>query len=323
MRHNKQSNMLDTSKSKDISSLEDEPTIIINDTANAVIQSIEDGENVIGSGAVNNDPNNEDNESPVHVDDTANCSIRNGGETDGFVEYNSSCEVIETVIESEDRTSIQSDELCSVNYENDFLNVNETDNSENDFYEAEDGKLFDKNKKPKDKIKKTTFKCEICGKCFTLKAHLNNHVKTHTGEKSFHCKTCKKDFALAHSLKRHKKTHIGEKPHKCTTCNKGFTQPHDLKRHERIHTGEKPYACKYCKKCFVQSGDLTKHERIHIGEKPFQCKSCPKSFAQGFTLKRHMRIHTGEKPYQCTACKKCFAYLNVLKRHKRTHKIEL
>ncbi|XP_054880371.1 zinc finger and SCAN domain-containing protein 2-like [Poeciliopsis prolifica] len=77
------------------------------------------------------------------------------------------------------------------------------------------------------------FSCDFCGKRFSLKSSLNNHVKIHTGEKS------------------------------CDFCGKTFHSSSDLKKHMRVHTGEKPFCCEDCGKIFPQCLFKQTHENSH------------------------------------------------------------
>ena len=111
-------------------------------------------------------------------------------------------------------------------------------------------------KETKDIAGRTSYECEICGKCFKSKQYLNSHIRTHTGENPFQCSTCKKCFSQSSNLTIHERIHKGEKPHQCKNCTKAFVSFSKLKRHERTHTGEKPYKCEICKKSFTQIANI-------------------------------------------------------------------
>lgn len=133
--------------------------------------------------------------------------------------------------------------------------------------------------------------CTVCEKTFAKKHNLDNHVRTHTGDKPYSCSTCKKSFSQKSVLYRHQKTHTGDKPFSCSTCKKLFTRKSTLNIHQRTHTGDKPYSCRICKKSFAQRSTLNSHQRMHTGEKPYSCKTCKKTFATKWALDKHRRTH--------------------------------
>ena len=168
-------------------------------------------------------------------------------------------------------------------------------------------------------MKERRFVCRFCCKKFAHFSTLQNHVRTHTGDKPFQCKFCSRRFAQSGVLKAHLRTHTGEKPFVCMYCGKMFAQSTTLTNHLRTHTGQKPYICHCCGKCFSQPSTLRKHELSHTKERPYSCKFCGKAFAQQSTLTNHMRSHTGQRPYKCHFCEKSFAQLSTLYRHLRLH----
>ncbi len=107
------------------------------------------------------------------------------------------------------------------------------------------------------------------------------YVITHR-RKKFCCSTCNKRFSLAGGLNNHMRTHTGEKPYPCTVCGKRFTTRANMISHMRIHTGDKPYSCTECIKKFATSCQHTKYMslRLHTGEKPYSCSECDKKFAR-------------------------------------------
>ncbi|XP_068697894.1 uncharacterized protein [Montipora foliosa] len=168
-------------------------------------------------------------------------------------------------------------------------------------------------------VKERKFVCRFCCKKFAHFSTLQNHLRTHTGDKPFQCKFCSRRFAQSGVLKAHLRTHTGDKPFLCVYCRKTFAQSTTLTNHLRTHTGQKPYMCNYCGKSFSQPSTLRKHELSHTKERPYPCKFCGKAFAQQSTLTNHLRSHTGQRPYKCQFCEKSFAQLSTLDRHLRLH----
>lgn len=168
-------------------------------------------------------------------------------------------------------------------------------------------------------MKERRFVCRYCSKKFAHFSTLQNHLRTHTGDKPFQCKFCNRRFAQSGVLKAHVRTHTGDKPFACMYCGKVFAQSTTLTNHLRTHTGQKPYVCNFCGKSFTQPSTLRKHELSHTKERPYSCKFCGKAFAQQSTLTNHLRSHTGQRPYKCHFCEKSFAQLSTLDRHLRLH----
>ncbi|KAJ2083446.1 hypothetical protein H4R24_000826 [Coemansia sp. RSA 988] len=83
------------------------------------------------------------------------------------------------------------------------------------------------------------FVCTVsgCGKVFYQRAHLNIHIRSHTGYKPYACRY--------------------------PGCGKAFPQLGNMKTHERTHTGDRPFECHIpdCCKAFSQRGNLTTHLR--------------------------------------------------------------
>lgn len=135
-------------------------------------------------------------------------------------------------------------------------------------------------------------------------------------DKVFTCGVCQRSFGYKHVLQNHERTHTGEKPFQCRECQKRFTRDHHLKTHMRLHTGEKPYKCKYCERKFVQVANLRRHLRVHTGERPYACEVCSSRFSDSNQLKAHMLIHNDEKPFRCSTCQMRFRRRHHLQQHK-------
>ncbi|KAM9797808.1 uncharacterized protein ACBT44_017743 [Syngnathus typhle] len=111
--------------------------------------------------------------------------------------------------------------------------------------------------------------CSGCGKTFTNKSVLRNHMVTHTGEKPFACPVCDKRFSFKQNMRRHMGLHTGEKPHSCAFCSKRFYDKFEMKRHMLTHTSEKPFRCSLCAESFSRRSHFRMHMKKHAAEKPF------------------------------------------------------
>ncbi|KAJ1886198.1 hypothetical protein LPJ71_009144 [Coemansia sp. S17] len=86
------------------------------------------------------------------------------------------------------------------------------------------------------------FVCTVsgCGKVFYQRAHLNIHIRSHTGYKPYACPFpgCGKSFPQLGNMRTHERTHTGDRPFKCEIpeCRKAFTQLGNLKTHmKKVH----------------------------------------------------------------------------------------
>ncbi|XP_076271793.1 uncharacterized protein LOC143203501 [Rhynchophorus ferrugineus] len=163
--------------------------------------------------------------------------------------------------------------------------------------------------------------CNTCGKRFSSKNLLDEHINMHLGVRPYICGTCGKDFASKYTFKAHEKTHEDRpRPFRCEQCGKSFLSQQNLTQHERTHSTVKEFQCHLCDKQFGSANNLEVHSVVHTGYKPFVCGLCGKTFARKAEVKDHERIHTGERPYQCEFCGATFSQRSNLQSHKRaTH----
>ncbi|CAG9769877.1 unnamed protein product [Ceutorhynchus assimilis] len=164
-----------------------------------------------------------------------------------------------------------------------------------------------------------SWQCNTCGKKYSSKNLLDEHVNTHLGVRPYACSTCGKDFASKYTFKAHEKTHeTRPRPFKCEQCGKAFLSQQNLSQHEKTHVGIKEYQCHLCNKTFGTTHSLEVHSLIHTGYKPYYCSLCGKSFARKAEIRDHERTHTGERPFQCEFCGATFSQRSNLQTHKRT-----
>ncbi|KZP01840.1 hypothetical protein CALVIDRAFT_474486 [Calocera viscosa TUFC12733] len=168
-----------------------------------------------------------------------------------------------------------------------------------------------------------------CGKAYTKPVRLEEHERTHTGDRPYKCDECGQSYMRDTHLAAHMRTHKSdsEKTFACSegSCGKRFWTSSQLKAHLATHRGDRPFACDQCEERFVKHTQLRRHVTVvHCppGTKVFRCghEGCEKSFDQGAKLRAHERTH--EHRYACShsSCltpAQCFETWSALQTHIR------
>ncbi|KAF8273012.1 hypothetical protein EI94DRAFT_1677407 [Lactarius quietus] len=161
--------------------------------------------------------------------------------------------------------------------------------------------------KPK-RIYECTF--EGCDKSYTKPSRLEEHERSHTGDRPYVCTTCNKSYLRETHLQAHVRSHLpkSERPFICeeSDCDKRFWTAQHLRAHKDvIHFGEKPFKCNHggCTATFLKHHKLRAHtasEHASPGTKSYQCdhEECTKSFGTNQKLRAHLKVHE-EKRYTC------------------------
>lgn len=160
---------------------------------------------------------------------------------------------------------------------------------------------------------------EDCLKTFNRQSRLDEHIRSHTGERPFKCPHafCPKDFLRDSHLKHHlTSAHSDIRKYQCTWhgCDKSFATGTRLRRHIHSHQGKEKYRCRGyngCNETFRKHETLRRHIlSVHENQKPFPCdhvdllsgQTCSAAFDTADRLKSHQRTVHDSTKFSCTIC---------------------
>ena len=125
--------------------------------------------------------------------------------------------------------------------------------------------------KPEDSGREKKHICYICGKDFSGKNKLDDHIAQHENLRSYSCGLCEKRFNTLSAVESHSYTHTDYRPEICEVCGLAFKNTKSLRRHQKKHLGSEKggsggsgFTCPACNKQCNCRGALY----YHIGSSP-------------------------------------------------------
>ncbi|XP_074868337.1 zinc finger protein 341 isoform X2 [Carettochelys insculpta] len=186
------------------------------------------------------------------------------------------------------------------------------------------------------KPKSPKLKCTYCDKAFTKNFDLQQHIRSHTGEKPFQCIVCGRAFAQKSNVKKHMQTHKVWPPGLgCTISRNSITvqvmalNPNQQEDEENTGLSQasrnsppQPQAMAPSEESEV--GKLEAKQVVLI-DSSYQCQFCSSKFNTYFQLKSHMTQHKNEQVYKCVvkSCAQTFQKLESFLEHIKNHQEEL
>ncbi|XP_075033645.1 zinc finger protein 341 isoform X2 [Mixophyes fleayi] len=187
------------------------------------------------------------------------------------------------------------------------------------------------------KLKTPKLKCTFCDKAFGKNFDLQQHIRSHTGEKPFQCIVCGRAFAQKSNVKKHMQTHKVWPRAPNTTNSQGSmpvqvgplnpSQPEEEAVDNGVSSqvppeGSSPQDMDTEQ---IESCDGTEAKQVVMIDSSYHCQFCSNKFNSYFQLKSHMTQHKQEQVYKCVVkgCTHTCQKLDQFLEHIKTHQEEM
>lgn len=186
------------------------------------------------------------------------------------------------------------------------------------------------------------FPCPFCGRVFSRKGILDEHLVVHTKIKKFKCHVCDKALVRNRTLRLHlRKIHgiiMGrasrpkQTEFKCSVCNKQFKREQSLQEHMIVHSGIRNFKCNVCGKDFGRKSSMRGHiQKIHgmridnperkkqerRDPRTYQCYICKRIINVFPNLLKHLALH--DRSLTCETCNVTCMSWQQLVVHRKIH----
>ncbi|XP_048392803.1 zinc finger and BTB domain-containing protein 2-like isoform X1 [Stegostoma tigrinum] len=152
--------------------------------------------------------------------------------------------------------------------------------------------------------------CHLCGRRFTLRSSLREHLQLHTGM----------SLPVANPAGMNMLGQLVE-PGKPTKDSEEIPEAEVISDGELQQKNDSPMADGQLQAETPPPSDIADIDNIELGDqdrevkrRKYECSICGRKFIQKSHWREHMYIHTG-KPYKCSTCDKTFCRANQAARH--------
>lgn len=148
------------------------------------------------------------------------------------------------------------------------------------------------------------YKCDYCPMEYFTRPEMLLHTKqVHLNAFEVKCPECNLSFKTKSTLNQHLKSHTNQRTHTCSVCGFGFKSYTHLNRHIKSVHQDVRFNCEHCEISYGRKDKLRMHmEKVHNIQTYFVCDICLQSYNARDKLEEHKTHHQNPKPLQCGVC---------------------